>query len=197
MDSLNSLLFENPWPLGAMLVLAGLVLLFHANQRRDRRIAGVAALAVALAVAVFAVERAVTTPREQVHAALARLAQLAAADHVDRSLLAELLDANISLEGPDGTPWLDGDEVLDEMVVAVRKWKVLDNRVEWVEVRMVPPGLAYANVRFRTMLGGEMKRPLRTEWELTWHQEPAKTWHLARAKWLRIQDREPQNRNWR
>jgi hypothetical protein len=166
---LEHLFLESPWALAAFFVLVAGVLLRVGRQRRGKLFALLAAVALALAVGVFVLARAVTTDRERLIEDTRALVDATAP--LDLAALDRLIDPAATVSGPDGTAWLSAGRVRARLQQAVGRFGVNSQRVRDVQAVAHDTGWGESTVTVRTEMTSAGGAPVNTGWRLTWRQD--------------------------
>ncbi len=105
MNTINYLLFENPWPVMVLLGLAGVVCIVMARRGRPGCRFGAAAMLIAAAGLSF-LSQMIVTDQESIRNELHGLARQVSAGHYDdlEKLLAENVIVHTGADG-EGVPW--------------------------------------------------------------------------------------------
>ena len=166
---LEHLFLESPWALTAFFIVVAGVLLMAGRQRRSRLIVVLAAVALALAIGVYALARAVTTDRERL--ILDTRGLIAATAPLDLAELDRLIDPAVTVSGPDGTVWLGAGQVRARLQQVVSRFGVNSQRVRGVQAVAHDTGWGESTVTVRTLMNSAGGTPVNTGWRLTWRKD--------------------------
>lgn len=165
---------EEPWPLVALLLLAGVIALVLLNQRARAGLGLVClAVAAALAVAVYGASAAVETTEESLRARTRAL--VAAALSEQPGALAAMLEAGAAVDVLGGTR----REGRDAVVQLVADWRARYPLRSWSvsDVRAVVDGESVARCQFRFSAEPEATRlPSGSWWIVTWRKDAGGQW---------------------
>lgn len=196
-NAVQYMLLENPWPVAGTLLALAVVLFLRAGRAGDRKAMAAFPVALGLAGAVVVVAWLVVTRAEEVRKQTADLIKWTVQPVQGDG--DEYFDPNVALIGPQSEMWLQGDDFLDELNRAVRKWNIRSNSLWGVEVEMIRPDLARVVMHVRTVLSGEWgERPVHTDWRLTLRRDAAGgEWRVQQVEWLKLSGQEPNFGIWR
>lgn len=188
----DHLFLESPWAVLTVCVIAALVLVIVGRQRRSKRLAALSVVALALAVGVWGLARAVTTDREQLIRDTHDL--VAATAPLDQAALDRLLDPSVTVSGSDGTVWLGAGLVTPRLSKVVSRFDVNSQRVRSVQAVAHDTGWGESTVTVRTEFSSAGGTPINTGWHLSWRRGPEThgAWRVVDIRWMRFQGQEVQ-----
>lgn len=166
---LQHLFLESPWALMAFFLIVAGVLFTVGRQRRSKPWVVLAAVALALAVGVYALARAVTTDRERL--ILDTRGLIAATAPLNHAELDRLIDPAATVSGPDGTVWLGAGQVRARLKQVVSRFGVNSQRVRGVQAVVHDTGWGESTVTVRTVMNSAGGTPVNTGWRLTWRKD--------------------------
>lgn len=182
---LERLLFENPWPLAALFIIAAVLAGAFLHRAGKDRNAGVAAVVLlVLAGAVVAASALVTTERE-------RLADLA--KHTVDSVMAADDAAVGAVLAPDVTLILLGHDtrmsrqgMLNIVASDVgRRYGVPEHRVQTVQASVDGPNVARTQMQVRAHVD-RLGRAVGSWWRLHWRRDSDGRWTITSVEALQI-----------
>jgi ketosteroid isomerase-like protein len=196
MTTLQHLTLENPWPLGGVLALAGVVLWIGAIHRGHRRQAVVAMTLWVLAAGVFILSAAITTEREVVTKQTNSLLK-AATTPVDMQVIRSHLTADATLRGPDGALWIEFDQLPPEIETALQRWPVRQLVVRDMDVQ-VRGDLAIVTVQLSSRSSDDnFPAGTATRWRMQWRRQASAPWKLEMIQWIEWMGQPPPRNIWR
>jgi hypothetical protein len=191
------LLFENPWPLAAILGVAGVMLGFYALRYRIKGLWIGAAVAIVLAGSAIGLAASVESTREQVMRLTRDLVHVTLPP-LDEPGLSQLLDDQVTLELAGKTARTDRQQVLEQAQRVDRTMQFPAWSIQAVDARATGPGVAQSKLRLSTTirkgndpigaLMGESSFP--TTWLFEWRYD-GQHWRLSRIEWLKIANQSP------
>lgn len=191
---LTRYLLEDPWPAVVVLGCVAFALLVT-GMRRNRGAWHVAAGVAALAAGgVYVLAATVQTDRERVEQRTREL--VAATAPLDAPTLRQLIDDQATVTLPGGEPLRLAGVLSDELISAVDRFAVESQSIRGLHVEAPQPGAATARLDVRTVLGGDVHYPVRTEWLITWRRGDDGRWRVAAVQWLEFQNRPPTQQLW-
>lgn len=193
---LSQLLLENPWPLGGVMILCGVVLWVSALNRREKKLAIIAGSLWVMAAVVFGLASAVTTQREQVFNHTRQLLD-AATNPVDMATIRRLLSPNAELRGPHDELWVTFDELLPEVEGALTRWPVRrivirENTID------VTGNQAQVDLRISTRSRDDnFPAGTGSQWRLLWRRDASGQWQVETIRWFELLGQPPSEGMWR
>lgn len=191
------LLFENPWPVAAILGVVGLMLGFYALRYRIKGLWIGAVLAIGLAASAIGLAASVESTREQVMRLTRDLVSVTLPP-LDEPGLAELLDDQVTLEVAGKKARTDRQQVLEQARRVDRTMEFPAWSIQAVDARATRPGVAQSKLRLSTTLRkgndpigalmGEGSFP--TTWLFEWRDD-GEQWRLSRIEWLKLANQSP------
>jgi hypothetical protein len=170
---LESLLFENPVPLGIGVVLAALLALAIANRLgKPRRGLVVAGALLVLGVGLVGLSRIVETDREMIRARTGQV--VGAVARAETGTLRELLHEEVRLTVRGLGPGWNRERILgfvDRYLVAGGRPRIDNHRVADVQVEIGPSGVT-ARSRARVVVESGDWNPTPVICLLTWRADP-------------------------
>jgi len=205
---LEHLLLESPWAVMGVLLIAAFVMALASRRKRSKAVALCALATLGLSAGVFVLAKAVVTDREQLiqntHALIGATAPL---DPVE---LDRLIDPQATVSGPDGTVWLNYDQIRPRLDRVVRRFGVQSQRIREAQGLSHDGVWGESTVIVRTQASGSGGMPVNTGWLLTWHKDQAPGtdsignpggnsggnsgggggWRVVDIRWLRLNGQE-------
>jgi|GEM_PF-5929423 len=196
MAILKHLTLENPWPMGGLLALAGVVLWIGAIHRGYRRQALVAMTLWVLAATIFILSAAVTTEREIVTRETNSLLRAATAP-VDMAIIRSHLTADATLRGPDGALWIEFEQLPPEIESALERWPVRQLVVRDMDIQ-VRGDMAVVTLQLSSRTRDDnFPAGTATRWRMQWRRSASKQWKLEMIQWLEWMGQPPPRNIWR
>ncbi len=186
-DSLvDRYLFENPWPLIGVIILAGAIAFgFLSRTGKSTRPAACVVIVLACCVGVWLVARNVTTQRERVRALTLQLVDVAARS--DEAALAPLLADDFTLYLRVGNvshdTSMDRAATLQQIhrtlgtIYKLRDWRVTSNEVATSGTQAT----SNLSVTVTTEL---YPMPHRSSWRVDWRRDPGGQWRAFAVELL-------------
>jgi hypothetical protein len=187
---LENLFLESPWAVMAVCLIAVVVLLIVWRQNQKKILALLALVPLVLAGGVWLLAGAVTTDREQLIQDTQDL--VAATSPLDPAALDRLIDPTATVSGPDGSVWLNANQLRPRLRSALSRVSLNDQRTRSIQAIAHDTGWGESTVIVRSDFSGGA--PLNTGWHLSWHREPGTNgaWRVVEIRWLRFQGQEVQ-----
>lgn len=191
------LLLENPWPLAALLGVAGLMLGFYGLRYRSKGLWIGAAAGIALAAGVTVLASSVESHREQVMR-LTNLLVNVTLPPLDEAALSKLLDAQVTLEVAGKQARSDRQQVLEQARRVATTMEFPAWTIQATDARATGPDTAQSTLRLSTtirqsddpamaMMGDST---VMTAWLFDWRLA-GENWRLSRIEWLKIGNQSP------
>jgi hypothetical protein len=196
---LNYLLLENPWPLFAVLVVAGLMGVVYAVRRKMYRLALGCTAVIAVGIALVPLASMVQTDREQLIMRTAALAN-AVVPKFDAGRLGELLAPIVTFSVKDMTPMSSSkQELLALAERAHRRYTFEKSAVTALDARQLSDTTGKSDLSVRVEVAAKPDSsmaifgsgPVATRWMLDWQQNAQGKWMLSGVRWLQVNGREP------
>lgn len=189
-------LLESPWALAATLALIGVVLFVHGARRLNRRVVIVAGVSMLLGIGVVVLATFVTTTRELLIARTREM--IAATAPLDLPRLRGFVASGAQLVGPDGSPWLDAEEIFRELESATHRFSIVAQDAGRLTAETPAPTLGRTSLHVRTTFGGRPpSAPIATDWVFTWEKQTDGRWRVTRLQWMLLQGSPPPIGVWR
>lgn len=191
---LTRYLLENPWPLGALLAVAAIILGKVAMDRDDRRLLAAAGGCVAAAAALFLVAWLVTTPGE--HAKRVTRELVAAAEAGDLAAMRALFDADATLHfGSLAAPGFDRAEISRGIDTLASRHRVESNTVTLLRAGTVDADTGIAELGCLTTTASSYG-PVPSTWLLRVERGGDDRWRIRRLACIAVAGREPGTGLW-
>lgn len=195
---MQSLLFENPWPIVFVCGALAVVLWVVGNRQRRTRLTRAAIGAAVVGVVVYVAARVVTTDREVIAAQTEALVMATAP--LDVARVESLLARGAYVSGPDGTPWIEYDRIRPQLERVTSQRNIANHTIRNLVVDVEPAGTrARSIIDLRTSVPDSgTGLPIQSVWELHWRKEtadPEQSWRVAEIRWREFMQREPE-RSW-
>jgi hypothetical protein len=178
METLQRVLFEDPW--WALIVLAAMETVLAAAwyRRRTGRLAWALAVPPLAGLAVWLTAQLVTTDREQIAMALRAVADGAVAG--DAGTVGEYLDGTVRSPAPAGATYGRND-LIARARQALRLWPVRSVSLSSIETQVAGTGAATAlstRIVFADQAGLLAGQALEVTWRLQWTKR-AEGWRIV------------------
>lgn len=186
---LTRYVFENPWPVGIVLlaIAAGLGWTgLHAVDRRRLIAAGVVAL---LGAAVMVAGKAVVTPGEHARDVVLEVVDAAVAADVATGAAALADDASLSLGSPNN-PGFPRDIIVRRMDGLTGRYRIEGNRITNLDARTVSSDRGVVDIACVTELSLGFG-PVPTSWTIQVDRQTDGTWKISHVTWVTLAGRVP------
>ena len=173
--NLSQLLFDTPWWLPTGIALAGVVLFFYANARREWKLRNAGAGVVLLAVLLAAISYAVDTDIEKVNKRTKQF--VTAVNERDWTTFRSLLDTRTSFAMYRNADELTSGAEKTSDAIGLKSVTVFSMEPQQTDT-LITVYLAVWSTQDFTML-----RPIKTNWQFDW-QETSEGWVLRTIRLL-------------
>ncbi len=197
-DLLPYLFFENPWPIGSVAGLIGLVLIIAALRRGSRLMGFIGLDVLGLAVVVVILAATVNSTREQLIARTRALAH-AAAPQLDTAALDQMFAPSVAFYvGRADKVHENVREVLDLADRAHRRYRFEEMTIQSVDARRTGNDTAESFLSVNTALARQGDSVMamfgegafQTGWLFHWVQQDGQ-WKVNRITWMQFRGQEP------
>lgn len=186
---LSRYLLENPWPLGVGLALIGVVCIYLALTRDDRRLLQKGAITFAVGGLILAIGSFVQTNAESAAHATRQFVNSAAEGRIDDMI--DMLDSNATLH--IGRPENTGrpfDELAEELRMLEGPHRIVTNRISSLTFGSDTADTAVT--RFSCVTETESSYgPVPSRWMIEWRKDELGRWAVRRITALKIAGRIP------
>ena len=182
---LEHLLFEKPYPLVVLFVVAAVVLLWAGARGQRRGMMLTAGMMVVAAAAVGVLAGVVETQREKLIAATEQLVERVAEGDIRQ--LRRTLDRRAFVSYYDGSVWLNYDQIFPKLKEVRKTYAPQRHRVGHIRAEVREGRYGRTDFNVQTVLKTS-SRPINTKWRLTWEAHKG-DWRVTRIHWLRFEDR--------
>jgi len=190
------LLFENPWPAAAALLLGAAVLAISNRHRREPRrwmIAGAMAIA---AVAVILTAQMVTTEREHLKQHTRDLVHRVSNEGAPSIL--GMFDPDAVFAGPEGQVWRrSAEQFTEEINIIKRRFSPMTSTIRSLDAEHRGGDHGRSLLHVTTRLSGSNAGSVNTQWLFTWRKDENGIWRITEARFLRINNYRPVDNMWR
>ncbi|MCK6455081.1 MAG: nuclear transport factor 2 family protein [Phycisphaerae bacterium] len=171
MDALTRFFLESPFQLGVACAIAITAALLARPRLEGRMRTHAPPATLAVAALLFALQWAVTTPRERVREALDRF--IAAIERRDEAGLRAAIDPDYDGES------LTAESLGDAIVAALERVEIFDTRVRGCEIDVRDDSAAVRLTAMATVKLQGFPRRLSGQWQIEWRRA-ADRWRIMR-----------------
>ncbi|MBL9148490.1 MAG: hypothetical protein JNM94_07330 [Phycisphaerae bacterium] len=194
-STIGRYVFENPWPLGGVLVVAAAVMAWRALTIGDRRLLGGAGIALAGSALVFVLSAMVTTPAERAVELVRSLVGYAEKAQTLRMLDLFSGKALMHYARPEN-PGMNMDEIRAAIATLDGRYRIVSNRITQLEGTTESDEAATVQLTCYTELeSGLGDTP--TSWWFRIAKQYDGAWKIERMAFLRVAGRDASPGLWR
>ncbi|MDZ4756217.1 MAG: hypothetical protein SGJ11_17210 [Phycisphaerae bacterium] len=180
-------IFENPWPLTGLLVLAGLIIGWKALTEGDRPKRNVAAALLAAGGVVAALGAYVTTSGEHARQTVKDFVLRAEAADID-GMLALMTDSCLLHYGAPENPGSPRQDWMHIIQALQGKYRIEENQITNLKAESVSGNAATVDLSCRTTMSGF---PTASSWWLRVSEQADGSWRIERIAALRLNGQRP------
>lgn len=183
-------LFDNPWPLSVVLIVLAVAFALGWRSVRKRELLVFAAVAAALAVGVFLIERWVTTSGEEAETVVRDLVTFAEQGNVAAGAALFADDATMSLVDPRN-PGVGVDEIRNRLNMVAGRYAISANAVTSLKTHSEESNRGVVHLRVRTEFEAGYGYPVLSAWVIAVERQPDDTWKITQITFVEFNGQSP------